>query len=184
MKLIILLFSFVISLPVFAAEKVGRLFFSADERALLDNARRQKIKLHEEPAPAAVTATIEPPRPAPPPENLSVSGVVKRSDGVSTVWINKKPVDGKSEIADGKKLTGVFPGGKVVVRHPEDKRKIVLKVGQHFDESSRAARENYAIPLQRFEPKPEAGEPLEYEEPAPEYEEFATAPEERAPSSE
>lgn len=180
MRLIFFLLALATAMPVSAAEKLGRLFFSADERALLDNARKQKITISEEPITATAAATATPP----PAKNLSVSGVVKRSDGGSTVWINKKPLDGKSEIVDGKQITGVFPGGKVVVRHPEDKRKIVLKVGQHFDASSGVTRENYAIPLQRFEPKPEADEAAESEEMPPEFDEFATGPEETAPRQE
>lgn len=61
------------------AAELGRLFFSAEERARLDKLRRGD---------PAVEATAGETPGAPP----ALTGFVQRSDGRNTVWINGRPV--------------------------------------------------------------------------------------------
>src|SRR5262245_57207934 len=80
--------------PARAAEAgLGRLFFSPAQRLALEEARRKNIR-------AEVQAAEKPK--ATPVRDVSVTGVVRRSDGESTVWVNGKPVDGAT--ADGLKV--------------------------------------------------------------------------------
>jgi alkylation response protein AidB-like acyl-CoA dehydrogenase len=62
------------------AAELGRLFFSAEERARLDKLRRGDAVVE-----AAVGETAPSAAPA-------LTGFVQRSDGRNTVWINGRPV--------------------------------------------------------------------------------------------
>jgi hypothetical protein len=165
MRLMLLLFCFVVAPPLSATESLGRLFFSPHERALLDSGRKQKAKTEEAPTPAPVAAApAEPPPPPPPLENLSINGVIKRSDGTSTVWVNGKPVNGKAALSGGRTIAGVGSGGRVAVRMQETKRHVELKVGQHLDASSGAIRENLSKQPERLESNSDETEELSDEE--------------------
>jgi hypothetical protein len=110
--------------PARAAEvSLGRLFFTPAQRLALEEARRKNTR--------AEVLAVEKPT-APPVRNVSVSGVVRRSDGESTVWVNGKPVDGAT--ADGLKVR-ITAGQQaaVVVMDPAQGRTVRLKVGQRAD---------------------------------------------------
>lgn len=59
-------------------ENLGRLFFSPERRAVLDQQRQQNLTQNRD-------ALSE--------SNLTLNGVVRRSSGRSTVWLNGNPVD-------------------------------------------------------------------------------------------
>ena len=63
--------------------------------ATLDNARRNRI----EPRPAA---TVDKPK-IPPARSVTINGIVSRSDGESTIWVNGHPTEGQTE--DGMRAT-------------------------------------------------------------------------------
>jgi len=119
-----------------AAEPMGRLFFSPAERAALDEARRK-------PEPVVV---IPPAPPPPPPEIVTINGVVRRSDGTTTVWINDRPV------TDSRAATGVVltppkrnDAARVGLRVPQVGRSVEIAVGQQLDVTSGRVTERYAI---------------------------------------
>jgi hypothetical protein len=120
--------------PAWAEDaSLGRLFFTPAERQALEEARRKNIR-------AEVQAAA--PKPVRPPvRNVTVSGVVRRSDGESTVWVNGKPVDG--ETADGLKVRVTSGQAAVIVREPERGRTVRLKVGQHADVITGRIEEGY-----------------------------------------
>ena len=66
------------------AAELGRLFFTPAQRALLDNARQQNIRIE-------LGNDGEQQQAAPVPQNVSVTGLVQRSDGRSTVFLDGKP---------------------------------------------------------------------------------------------
>jgi hypothetical protein len=120
--------------PGWAADAgLGRLFFTPAQRQALEEARRKNVR-------AEVQAAEKPARP--PVRNVTVSGVVRRSDGESTVWVNGKPVDGTTE--DGLKVR-VTAGqqGAVIVYEPEKDRTLRLKVGQRADILTGRIEEGY-----------------------------------------
>lgn len=71
--------------PAPAAEELGRLFFTPERRAALERQRQLNI---QETRPVIEGAT------------LSVSGVVRRSGGRTTTWVNNVPQD-ENDAASG-----------------------------------------------------------------------------------
>ena len=112
---------------------LGRLFFTPAQRLALEEARRKNVR-------AEVQAEEKPK--APPVRNVSVTGVVRRSDGESTVWVNGKPVDGATD--DGLKVR-ITAGQQaaVIVQDPAQGRTVRLKVGQRADVLTGHIQESY-----------------------------------------
>jgi hypothetical protein len=162
--------------PVWAADAgLGRLFFTPTERQALEEARRRNIR-------AEVQATAEKPA-RPPIRNVTVSGLVRRSDGESTVWVNGKPVDGAT--ADGLKVRVTAGQGTVIVHEPEKGNTVRLKVGQRADivtgrvEEGYERREAVAAPAASPEPTP-APVPQSLASPSRKGKDDADGPEEAA----
>ena len=131
----VLLLALLILAPGMAcADSLGRLFYTPAQRTQLDVARSQRnpINVPETPTEAA---------PAPP--ALTYSGVVRRSDGKSTVWINNRAV------RDGEALSGVAvlgrvrPDGGIRLNLLPNKGAVDLKVGQTLEVDSGSVAENY-----------------------------------------
>lgn len=118
---------------------LGRLFLTPDQRVALDNARRNRIRAE------ALAAVAEKKPKIPLSRTVTINGVVNRSDGESTVWVNGHPVEG--ETADGMRIV-VTPGSdsSVVLREPDKGRRIRLKVGQRADVLSGRIDESYDRP--------------------------------------
>ncbi len=99
----------------------GRLFTTPAERIQLDTLRQQGrtgIAPAEPPAPAAPPAA-----PPPPPAPVELSGVLRRSNGQATIWVDGAPRD--------QALPAGAPGGPVAV--DIDGRRITIKPGQRYD---------------------------------------------------
>lgn len=101
--------------------QLGRLFLSPEQRAQLDAQR------YGPPAPdPAVAAPPSPPPPAPP---VELNGMVLRSSGRSTVWLNQEAQnEPHNRLARGKPgtLTLRLSNGQV----------LLLKPGQRYDPTS------------------------------------------------
>jgi hypothetical protein len=124
------------------ADALGRLFYTPAQRTQLDDVRSHRSTALPEPAAEA----------SPPPPALTYRGVVRRSDGKSTIWINNRA------ITDGQSLSGVAvlgrvrPDGALQVQLPESKRAVDLKVGQTLEVDSGSVAENYSRPEALSEP--------------------------------
>lgn len=104
---------------VLAAQPLGRLFSTPQQRALLD-ARRDGSVVESQPLPPAPPAE-------PRPEPLQLSGVVQRSSGKSTVWVNQAPLpDNEGQVLKDRSVLLRLPSG----------RRITLKPGQSYDEAT------------------------------------------------
>ncbi|MGH8580510.1 MAG: hypothetical protein ACREVK_10465 [Gammaproteobacteria bacterium] len=68
--------------------ELGRLFTTPQERAALDELRREGPKPVAAPEKVAPPVTSEPAPAAKPPQPITVNGLVRRSDGANTVWVN------------------------------------------------------------------------------------------------
>jgi hypothetical protein len=142
----------------FAQEpSLGRLFLTPEQRATLDNARRNRIRAE------ALAATVDKKPKIPPARSVTINGIVSRSDGESTIWVNGRPTEGQTE--DGMRVT-ISPGSQsdVVLREPEKGRRVRLKVGQKADLLSGRIQEPYEqrrIPI----PPPPSSEPGPTEHP-------------------
>jgi len=119
----------------FAAEPVGRLFYTPAQRAQLDVLRSQK---------SIAPAVPEQPEPVAVPEIVTYGGIVRRSDGKNTVWINNHVVnDGKAN--DGLAISSkVRSDDRVSVTLPQASSSIDLKVGQSLEIVSGTVAEPYA----------------------------------------
>ena len=92
-----------------AAEDLGRLFFTPQQRQELD--RRRAANVQE-------TATVIQE------STLTVQGKVSRSGGKATTWVNAVPLHDASSGSDPARAT---------IQTGEDGAKVELKVGQTFD---------------------------------------------------
>jgi hypothetical protein len=148
LALILLAASVLFSGPAAAQEKLGRLFFTPAERDALDAQRKVAGNLANRPV-----AQKGPELPkALPPRMVTLNGVVRRSDGETTIWVNNQAVHERFRDVD------VMPGSitreTVSVRLQGSGRQVKLKVGQSVDSSTGEVEENY-----RRSPEADADEP-------------------------
>jgi hypothetical protein len=130
------------------AAELGRLFFTPEQRATLDKARQQNNR-------AEVGTENEQPA-APVPQNISVDGVIRRSDGKSTIWLNNRVVG--EQLKSGVKATARANDSRVRLSVPDSGRDIDLKVGQTVEIVSGTVAENYLRrPAANVAVKPAAG---------------------------
>lgn len=136
--------------PAAAADPpIGRLFFTPTQRASLDVARSQRTR--------ATVATEQTERlvvEKPTPQTITYGGMVRRSDGQTTVWINDRAVDG-GDAADGATVVRrVGPDGAVTLEVPQSNRRVDLKVGQSVEVLSGSIGDGYRRPAAGAGDKP------------------------------
>jgi hypothetical protein len=106
---------------------LGRLFTTPEERHRLDVGRGLAAA---PPAPPPPAEAAPPPPPAPPP--VTVNGVVRRSGGQSTVWVNQqdeaRPISGSNQ---DPRVTVTLPSGA----------QVQIKPGQTVDMATGQVRE-------------------------------------------
>jgi hypothetical protein len=134
------------AMPVAAQEAIGRLFFTPSQRASLDVARSQRAR-----ATLATERTEE--QAAPAAQTITYGGMVRRSDGKSTVWINNRPVH-DNEPAGSAVVGRVRPDGSVSLQVPQSGRSVELKPGQSIELLSGAIEESYSRRSVQQEGKP------------------------------
>ena len=128
-----------LAIPSTQAEErvIGRLFFTPEQRDQLDAGRRDAIANRNRPPPTKAAPAPK----APPPQVVTLHGVVKRSDGAATVWVNGRPVSSRFEEADIG--AGTIARDSVGVAVPGSKRRVRLKVGQSLEAMSGTIEEGY-----------------------------------------
>ncbi len=139
MRAVLLIASLLFFNPLaYAADpSLGRLFFTDAERGALEDARRRA----QAPKPVQVernTGVIKPHA------IVRFSGMVKRSDGVSAIWVNGKQYYGKERPED----IGLLPhdgGNAISVKLPESGKRVALRVGQDMDATSGVVVERYSL---------------------------------------
>jgi len=129
-----------LAMPAAAADSsLGRLFFTPSQRALLDVARSQRTKVTV--ATEATEATVEVSEPVP--QTITYDGMVRRSDGRTTVWLNNRPVDDRKPADESMIIRRVRPDGAVTLEVPQASRRVDLKVGQSVEVLSGSIGEGY-----------------------------------------
>lgn len=123
-----------------AADDLGRLFTTPSERARLDDVRRGA------PPPAISTPEIRPRQESDAvvqdPSLLTVRGVVSRSGGRSTAWVNDtNTYQGDLGAANQRVERGGISGDQVTVRLPDGRTPVKVKVGQTLDPASAVIRD-------------------------------------------
>lgn len=112
------------------AGELGRLFFTPEERAAMDKERL-----------LAGLSTSRTADIAPPMENVTFNGHVKRSSGASTVWLNNiQHPDGRNRIGVAEEN---HAPGEIAVKLPDSSRVYFLKVGQTLIPGNGEIREGY-----------------------------------------
>ena len=128
----------------------GRLFFTPAQRASLDVARTQRAR--------ALLANEKPEQEAAPvPQTITYGGMVRRSDGKSTVWFNNQPVNDREPLG-GAIVGRVRPDGSVTLQVPQSGRSVNLKPGQSVELLSGTVEEGFSrrLEVSKPEPKPAA----------------------------
>jgi hypothetical protein len=108
------------------AQSLDRLFYTPRERTTLDAQRNQSA------APGAEGDTV------------TVNGLVTRSSGKSTVWINGVPQN-EGESGDVEVLGKQGAGGKVSLRPATQEKPVGLRVGQTLEGTTGKIREVYDL---------------------------------------
>jgi hypothetical protein len=106
-----------------AAQELGRLFFTPEQRAALDARRKARVP----DKPAAVPQVESP--------VTRVNGVVQRAGGRSTVWVNNEaiPESPQAEAAGAPRPTG---DGRVNIPLGEGGQGIQMRVGESLNRGS------------------------------------------------
>lgn len=106
-----------------AAQELGRLFFTPEQRAALD--ARRKARVPDKPA-----ATQQAESPV-----SRVDGIVQRTDGRSTVWVNGEAIpEGAQAGAQGAPRPA--GAGRVAVPAGESAKGLDLRVGESLNRDS------------------------------------------------
>lgn len=123
-----------------ATEPLGRLFFTPNERVELDRARHLPPAIAPKPTVRIVAPTpVAPPLLAP--NIVTVNGIVQRSDGSSTVWINNQPL-AEHEVP-GSATIKARGADAITVALPKA-HGVEVKVGQTVNSRSGEIKESYS----------------------------------------
>ena len=110
---------------------MGRLFNTPQERSNLDS-QRGGVSSSGAQAPVA-SAPVQ--AAAPPPEPYTVNGIIRRSDGKTTVWINQVAQEDQNNVLTG---TAKTPALKLQL---SSGRKVILKAGQTYNVTERTIKD-------------------------------------------
>ena len=134
MRALLAILILLLPLAATAAEPLGRLFFTPEQRAQLDTLRTKKVvaaQVKDEPAPEFVT----------------YSGIITRGDGKTTVWVNNKALS-EVDMRDTASLVGrVERDGRILVQSGQaaNAPALRLKVGQRAELGTGRIEENYTV---------------------------------------
>jgi hypothetical protein len=135
-------------LPAFAATPlgppagpVGRLFSTPAQRAELDVKRNNgTLGMPDVPPAPPVEVVNTPPEPPPP---MVLNGVVRRSGGKSTVWINDEPQSGTALAGSAASPAGVAGSPPALSLRTSSGKPVQLKPGQRYEASEDRVRDAY-----------------------------------------
>ncbi|MBU1689730.1 MAG: hypothetical protein KJ958_07260 [Gammaproteobacteria bacterium] len=108
------------------SNKIGRLFFSPDERAMLDRLRQKS-------GGSSTLSTTE---------QITLNGIVRRSSGKNTAWINQFPQN-ENETPQGIAVQQGQTSKPSALLILPSSRQVNLKVGQTFDTTKGKVREGF-----------------------------------------
>ena len=112
-------------------ETLGRLFYSAQQRAALD------ANIRSAPEPAK--------KPIPIPPSVLLNGVVTRSDGAQTVWIDGRAYH-RTERGELQIITRSSEPGVAEIKVPGVNNRRSVRVGQRLDPLTGATFEAFELP--------------------------------------
>jgi ribosomal protein L18E len=119
----------------------GRLFLTPQERAALEEARRHKVRESAKPVKKAIAVSL--PKPERPSGNVTLNGIVRRSDGESTVWVNGVAMPGDAQTGKVQVAPTSSQSGVIQIPNTHSGGRVELKVGQKLDMSNGQVTERY-----------------------------------------
>jgi len=120
-----------------AEDSLGRLFFTPAQRAMLDAGKELE-------KPKGTARAVRGPR------AFTVNGIVTRSDGESTVWVNSRALDGRPSPGVSATASGSDPAtARVKVRGARNT--VQMRVGQRLERSTGRITEPYESNVDRTE---------------------------------
>ena len=119
-----------------AVEPLGRLFFTPAQRVQLDIARRQRARTT-----VATEQTEETAQSIP--QTIRYDGLVRRSDGKSTIWLNSRPIEDQKPVGGAAIVGRIHPDGSIRLQVPQSGRAVDLKPGQRVELLSGEVEEGY-----------------------------------------
>lgn len=132
-----------------AENSLGRLFFTPAQRATLDAGKELE-------KPKGTARTVRGPR------VLIVNGIVTRSDGESTVWVNSRALDGRTAPGVSSTASGPDPAAaRVKVRGAHNA--VQMRVGQRLERSTGRITEPYESNVNKTEAATPSGKDGEVE---------------------
>ena len=118
----------VLTAPPVAAEELGRLFFTPEQRSALD--ARRKARIPDKPAANVVESPV-----------TRINGYVSRGAGKSTVWVNGEPIPEGSQPEGMRVYPRSTDSSRVTVELGETDTQVNLKIGQSFDRGTGEVRD-------------------------------------------
>ena len=125
-------------LPARASEPFGRLFTTAEERLLLDEARREVDLSEPPPSAAQASATPEPAAMG----SVTIGGLVVRSRGPSSTWVDGDRVESGLPTRDGMRVSASREG-TVRITLPSGVELRELRPGQRVEVTTGAVADAY-----------------------------------------
>ncbi len=134
-----------------AADPLGRLFTTPEERAQLQQLRTAPPVVAK-PAPPPAPVAVQTPPEVPP---VTVNGVVVRSRGESTAWVNgKNTYDGDLSADHVTVDTQDLRGARITVQTPDHLPDVGLKPGQTYHPETGRITDLYAAPANAASARP------------------------------
>jgi hypothetical protein len=144
------------------AEPLGRLFFTEEERVILERMRwasPDEISLMQEKQGVLSEKPAQPEKPA----FVTLSGVMTRSNGRQTVWLNGVSYD-RSQLPENVRVREPFTAGQIELRVEEKRKTYSLRPGQTLDIEKGLIREAHQrvpeVVTPKSDPIPES-DPME-----------------------
>ena len=132
-----------------AAEPLGRLFFTPAQRNTLDAGKQLD-------RPKKAGPSVRGPR------SVTLNGIVTRSDGESTVWVNGRALDGRTATGVSSTASGSDPAAaRVKVRGARNT--VQMRVGQRLERSTGRITEPYESNVNQTEAATPSGKDGEVE---------------------
>ena len=143
MRVFPIVFLVLFSIPTYSnTGTYGRLFLTPEQRAALEDARRHKVR--EVAKPVKKTVAVVQPKPERPSGNVTLNGIVRRSDGESTIWVNGVAMPGDAQTGKVQVAPMSNQSGVIQIPHTDSSGRVELKVGQKLDMSNGQISERYA----------------------------------------
>lgn len=128
------------NISIVKADNLGRLYTTPEQRQLLEKERNykpepEKVRVVEEPEVVEVAVPVVEEKELG--SAITVKGLVQRSDGKNTAWLNESNTfEGDLESQYIKVDDNEITQEHVEITMPDNKTKIKLKVGDNYDPNS------------------------------------------------